>query len=378
MDNPMEYGGQFLEPAVYVDRFMRIRDAIKSVSSPLGEQVVLLGPTSGFNTSYLAGMLQNLELPDVDGFAIHAYGLNPNLPVEDSLSNFAQAYQGHLAVIDQFGFTYTPAFITEYDRCADPPNDPIQEPVSAQFLHRAYDVIDGWNGTPGNHPIIGCMWFIYPDDGAWGCYSILRHKAGPRGQDVNLWDAFQYAASKEYPAPPILQALYVSPLSFSHVRVFGETISPEALGVMNAGADRMDYTLEEDAAWLSLGSTSGSSSSERDLIDIDYDLQGLLPGTYDATITVTAPGAADSPTEVPVAVRILPYPADLDADFDVDADDFGLFQACLTGPGEVQNDPDCELARLDGDPDVDPDDVEIFLGCLTGADLPADPDCVDP
>jgi len=66
---------------------------------------------------------------------------------------------------------------------------------------------------------------------------------------------------------------------------------------------------------------------------------------------------------------------DFDHDGDVDMADFGHLQTCYTGPGAVQEDPDCGDARLDGDADVDWDDFSLFRQCLSGANVPADPNC---
>lgn len=66
---------------------------------------------------------------------------------------------------------------------------------------------------------------------------------------------------------------------------------------------------------------------------------------------------------------------DLDRDGDVDQSDYGAFQACLSGPGIVSNDPACATARLDADPDVDLDDFAIFQACMSGANVPADVNC---
>jgi len=70
-------------------------------------------------------------------------------------------------------------------------------------------------------------------------------------------------------------------------------------------------------------------------------------------------------------------PADFDRDGDVDMEDFGRFQACLTGPYVPQNDPNCANARLDGDTDVDQADMTRFLHCLTGPAIPANPNCAN-
>jgi hypothetical protein len=68
-------------------------------------------------------------------------------------------------------------------------------------------------------------------------------------------------------------------------------------------------------------------------------------------------------------------PADMDRDGDVDQADFGLFQACLTGPFSPQDDPACQRAKLDGDTDVDIDDSDLFVGCVSGPGASANPNC---
>lgn len=70
-------------------------------------------------------------------------------------------------------------------------------------------------------------------------------------------------------------------------------------------------------------------------------------------------------------------PGDLDHDQDVDQSDFGIFQACYSGPGVPQPDTDCIDALLDSDEDVDQDDFGVFQACMSGANVPADPDCAD-
>jgi hypothetical protein len=68
---------------------------------------------------------------------------------------------------------------------------------------------------------------------------------------------------------------------------------------------------------------------------------------------------------------------DFDSDGDVDQEDFGHFQACLTGSGTWVTEPVCWGANFDGDNDVDQNDCRIFRECLTGANVPLDPECAD-
>jgi hypothetical protein len=68
-------------------------------------------------------------------------------------------------------------------------------------------------------------------------------------------------------------------------------------------------------------------------------------------------------------------PSDLDIDGDGDADDFSVFQACVTGAEMGPPAPGCELSDIDGDNDVDLGDFGRFQRCLSGPDIPADPSC---
>ena len=375
MNNPIEFGGGNLAPATYVDRFKRIRAAIKEVQSPLGEQVVLLGPPTSFATYYLLGMLINLDPEDVDGIAIHAYGVDPDLAVVNSLANFRAAYAEQLAVIDQEGFRYKPVFITEFDRCTNPTDTAPQENTSSQFLHRAYGELDAWNSNPANHPITTAIWFVYPNDSNWSCFSLLRHKSGPRGQDVNLWDAFQFATTKNYTAGVSPAALDVSTTLIEREFPW-QTLPPsDGFTISNIGAGTLNYMLSEDADWLSVSPESGASVGKADAIRITYDFGDRPSAIYEATIDVTATGAALSPATITVRVDLLPHRGDLDRDGDVDQTDFGLFQACLNPPGHVQQDPACRFARLDGDVDVDLNDIGIFTNCMSGPNVPSNPDC---
>ncbi|MHC4671498.1 MAG: hypothetical protein ACYTBZ_03340 [Planctomycetota bacterium] len=60
------------------------------------------------------------------------------------------------------------------------------------------------------------------------------------------------------------------------------------------------------------------------------------------------------------------YPGDFDEDLDVDQEDFGVFQACLSGDTRPYE-AGCEDADLDTDGDVDLDDFVEFLSCMNGS-----------
>src|SRR5207247_1163033 len=114
---------------------------------------------------------------------------------------------------------------------------------------------------------------------------------------------------------------------------------------------------------------------ETHTIQVLYDVAGLTPGVHSAAITVAAPGALNSPQTIAVHLTLSSVKSDFDQDGDVDQADFGHFQACFSGPGVPQTNPDCLNAMLDGDDDVDQDDFAIFQRCLGGAEFPPPPAC---
>ncbi len=72
-----------------------------------------------------------------------------------------------------------------------------------------------------------------------------------------------------------------------------------------------------------------------------------------------------------------PIPGDFDLDGDVDLDDFGVFQACATGPLAGPPAPGCGPADLDLDLDIDQSDFGFWQRCISGPDVPGNPACLD-
>ncbi len=170
-----------------------------------------------------------------------------------------------------------------------------------------------------------------------------------------------------------------SPAALNPAITEGENHPDQSFTVSNSGAGTLSYTITDNVGWLSVNPAAGDSTGSPNNHTVDYTTASLNPGNYNATITITAAGASNTPQTIAVnlTVNASPFaPADFDEDGDVDLADFGHFQACYTAPG-VTPAPGCVDADLDGDGDVDPDDFGLFQGCLTGADQPADPGCAD-
>lgn len=99
-------------------------------------------------------------------------------------------------------------------------------------------------------------------------------------------------------------ALSVNPTSLTPSCMQGNDASAQTFIVSNSGSGAFNFTVVDDATWLYCSPTSGSNSGENDIINVTYNTHRMIAGTYNATITVTAAGAAGSPQTIDVTLTI--------------------------------------------------------------------------
>ncbi len=87
--------------------------------------------------------------------------------------------------------------------------------------------------------------------------------------------------------------------------VGGPDPAPASLAISNGGSGALDWSVSDDAPWLSVSPASGSGPAS---LQVSGSLAGLAAGTHTATITVTAPGVAGSPKTVPVTLTVATAP----------------------------------------------------------------------
>jgi PKD repeat protein len=78
----------------------------------------------------------------------------------------------------------------------------------------------------------------------------------------------------------------------------------QTLEIKNTGAGTLDYSISDDASWLSVLPTSGTSSGTVNEHTVSVDVSGLSQKTYNASVTITAHGGINSPQTVPVTLII--------------------------------------------------------------------------
>lgn len=102
--------------------------------------------------------------------------------------------------------------------------------------------------------------------------------------------------------PPVIQ---VTPSSFTFYAAEGlANPSDGTLQIKNAGSGTLSWSVVDDVSWLTMDPPSGSSVGESDEITLSVSISGKAAGSYVANITLTAPGASNTPQTVPITLVI--------------------------------------------------------------------------
>jgi hypothetical protein len=128
------------------------------------------------------------------------------------------------------------------------------------------------------------------------------------GSDCGWLDKVEFTSAP----PPLSPAIGYSPSSFSFSATQGGANPPsQTLSIWNSGGGTLAWSVSDDAAWLTLSPTSGSSTGETDTVTVAVDVSGMSAGSYSATITISAPGATNTPRTVAVSLTITSLPPSL-------------------------------------------------------------------
>jgi hypothetical protein len=195
-----------IDPAWYAHVYREARARIRALPGH-ADDAVLVGAVApgakGGNAyeggkDYLTRMLYALSPDEVDGIALHAYGGwvrpcdNGGVKALDAFewgSKGGLGYRNQAQWIDALGFSRIPLLITEMSahmHVTHGPGDPsckdkekhgndaylVDRAEHAAFVRDAYASLHAWNQVPGNHDIVGGVWFTYSDAGQFASESI--------------------------------------------------------------------------------------------------------------------------------------------------------------------------------------------------------------
>jgi hypothetical protein len=139
--------------------------------------------------------------------------------------------------------------------------------------------------------------------------------------NYGLWSGYWYPAAPA--APPEEPTIAFDPTSFSfYATEGGANPADQTLEVWNSGSGTLDWSVADGAAWLGLDPPSGSSTGEHNAVTVSVDISGMSANNYDATITISAPGATNTPQTVPVNLTINPAGAGVTWNFPSTSDVF--------------------------------------------------------
>ncbi|MCP5050355.1 MAG: hypothetical protein GY940_24540, partial [bacterium] len=82
----------------------------------------------------------------------------------------------------------------------------------------------------------------------------------------------------------------------------GNTTTPQEVWITNSGGGTLNWTAGVDASWLTCTPMSGTGSG---VFTISADHTGLEVGTYNGTVTVTAPDADNSPQTIAITLEVI-------------------------------------------------------------------------
>lgn len=108
--------------------------------------------------------------------------------------------------------------------------------------------------------------------------------------------------------PPATPAIGMTTTALAPACDLGTDAPSAVFNVYNAGGGTLNYSISDNAAWLSCLPTSGSVTTGWAAITVTYATAALAPGQHTATITVTAPGASNTPQTIPVTLTVAPAP----------------------------------------------------------------------
>jgi Tol biopolymer transport system component len=120
---------------------------------------------------------------------------------------------------------------------------------------------------------------------------------------LGFFSAQTWPAGIQFEPVPGAPAIAVSPPSLARLVAAGGTLPDESVTVRNAGGDVLTYAIADDAPWLSVSPTTGTSAGETDTLTLSYATAGLAPGVHVATLTVSGV-ATNTPRTIQVTVTV--------------------------------------------------------------------------
>ncbi|WP_447979345.1 BACON domain-containing protein [Candidatus Nitrospira bockiana] len=83
----------------------------------------------------------------------------------------------------------------------------------------------------------------------------------------------------------------------------GSNPADQTLTITNTGGGTLSWTISDDGDWVSVSPTSGTTTTESDLVTVSVNMFGLASGTYTAVLTLSSGSVL---ARLPVSLEVLP------------------------------------------------------------------------
>lgn len=128
------------------------------------------------------------------------------------------------------------------------------------------------------------------------CYTLDATKTGAQNSAV--------ATAACTSAASVTPVLSVTPPTMTfNATVGGSNPASQTLAIANLTASTMVWTVGDDQAWVNEAPSSGTNTTN---VTVSVSIAALTAGTYLANITVSAPGATNTPVIIPVTLNLSP------------------------------------------------------------------------
>jgi len=114
-----------------------------------------------------------------------------------------------------------------------------------------------------------------------------------------------------YPHPLRTNEPFISISTFSlefNATIAGDNPPNQTFQISNSGGGADDWSITDDADWLSVNPTSGSSTGKAIEHTVSVNIGGLSAGTYFGKISIADPNAANNPQLVKVTLELTSIP----------------------------------------------------------------------
>jgi hypothetical protein len=98
---------------------------------------------------------------------------------------------------------------------------------------------------------------------------------------------------------PNIPKITLDPAILTPSAFIGSSPPSQTFSLRNGGGGIMEYTITDNANWLSVSPSSGTANRETDTIQVNYSTAGMAAGTHRAEITIHDPDALFFPDENP-------------------------------------------------------------------------------